>query len=115
MADEDIVLTMDECVDVFKIMQTPKGLLGYACSKMERRLPTDDGYVLHFHSAGWLRPWKKQIWIESLRNKTYAKLTYEQAAYVAVNHPDTYEIAIHWLVQVFNLTHLDVVLLKEEG
>lgn len=100
----DSVTPVEACKDLIKFLLSPSGWTKYKCGKMVRsqgEIGATDGYTLHFHSKGRLRPWHRKIYLESHLTEFYHKLTREQAIYIMGNHPKTYSIAMYWLVETY--------------
>jgi len=58
--------------------------------------PQTPCFSLHFHTSGWLRPWRRECFIESSYGHV-VPLTRDQATYILIEAPKQFTHALHWL------------------
>jgi len=95
-------------IQLIKDLLSSDGPNKFMCRNAEREDSEHDGFTIHFHSWGWLRPHRKQILLEThaLRKITvierehaetlfmYAPGTWTEAMFLLRNNHPSYEFIV---------------------
>lgn len=100
----------DNALEVFNALRKEEPWRGFMCAVMRMGAADRDGYEVHFHSWGRLRPWRRQIILDAYGLNRMCVIRPEHVGTLLANKPTTFYDAmryLRWYHSSYNFTFLD--------